>query len=150
MAMSITALAMVIFYPHPMTSEAWLSVLAVEDDDHIAHLFKLMLEIGHYRVLQGRDGRATKAFIETENTPSVVLRGLMLDVMLPYIDGFELLRLPRAQPGWQKVPVTMLTARTQEHDMVRALDAGANHHIVKPLQPNELLARLRHLTEVST
>ncbi len=104
-----------------------------------------MLERGQYRVHQARDGRVAKQFIETESAPSVVL----LDVMLPYIDGFELVRLLRAQPGWQKVPVIMLTAKTQEQDIVRALDAGANDYIVKPFQPNELLARLRRLTQVT-
>lgn len=128
-----------------MTSAALPSVLVVEDDDHIAHLLKFMLERGQYRVHQARDGRAAKQFIETESAPSVVL----LDVMLPYIDGFELVRLLRAQPGWQKVPVIMLTAKTQEQDIVRALDAGANDYIVKPFQPNELLARLRRLTQVT-
>ena len=129
-----------------MTSATLPSVLVVEDDDHIAHLLKFMLERGQYRVHQARDGRAAKHFIETESAPSIVL----LDVMLPYIDGFELVRLLRAQPGWQKVPVIMLTAKTQEQDIVRALDAGANDYIVKPFQPNELLARLRRLTQVPT
>lgn len=128
-----------------MTSVTLPSVLVVEDDDHIAHLLKFMLERGQYRVHQVRDGRAAKAFIETEKVPNVVL----LDVMLPYFDGFELVRLLRAQPGWQQVPVIMLTAKTQEQDIVRALDAGANDYIVKPFQPNELLARLRRLTQVA-
>lgn len=128
-----------------MTTDALPSVLVVEDDDHIAHLLNFMLERGQYRVHQARDGRAAKLFIETQPAPSTVL----LDVMLPYIDGFELVRLLRAQPGWQKVPVIMLTAKTQEQDIVRALDAGANDYIVKPFQPNELLARLRRLTQVT-
>ena len=55
-------------------------------------------------------------------------------------------RLARAQPGWDTVPVVMLTAKTQERDIVRALDAGATDYILKPFQPNELLARLRRFT----
>ncbi|HEY1103462.1 MAG TPA: response regulator [Burkholderiaceae bacterium] len=121
---------------------AFPSVLVVEDDEHIAHLLRFMLERSQYRVDLARDGRAARQYIESRPVPRVVL----LDVMLPYIDGFELVSLLRQQPGWQAVPVIMLTAKTQEQDIVRALDAGANDYIVKPFQPNELMARLRRLT----
>jgi DNA-binding response OmpR family regulator len=69
-------------------------------------------------------------------------------VMLPFFDGFQLVRILRAQPGWETVPVIMLTAKTQESDIVRALDAGANDYIVKPFQPKELLARVRRLARL--
>lgn len=121
---------------------AFPSVLVVEDDEHIAHLLRFMLERSQYRVDLARDGRAARQYIESRPVPRVVL----LDMMLPYIDGFELVSLLRQQPGWQAVPVIMLTAKTQEQDIVRALDAGANDYIVKPFQPNELMARLRRLT----
>ena len=74
-----------------------------------------------------------------EPAPDLVL----LDVMLPYVDGFEIVGLIRAQAGWEAVPVLMLTAKNTERDTVRALDAGANDFIIKPFQPQELLARLR-------
>jgi DNA-binding response OmpR family regulator len=63
--------------------------------------------------------------------------------MLPYVDGFEIIGLIRAQAGWEGVPVLMLTAKNTERDTVRALDAGADDFIIKPFQPQELLARLR-------
>ena len=119
------------------------TALVVEDDDHIAHLLKFMLEREGYQVHVANEGRAGKEFIETQPPPAFVL----LDVMLPFHDGFQLVTLLRAQPAWQSVPVIMLTAKTQERDIVRALDAGANDYIVKPFQPNELLARLRRLVK---
>ncbi|QJW84329.1 response regulator transcription factor [Ramlibacter terrae] len=76
--------------------------------------------------------RATRA-------PAVVL----LDVMLPHVDGLQLVALLRKQPAWASVPVLMLTAKAQEHDVSRALDAGATDYIVKPFQPEDLLARVR-------
>lgn len=115
------------------------SVLVIEDDDHIAHVLKFMLERQQYRVTVVSDGRAARTAIESGSVPGLVL----LDVMLPYIDGFELVRIARAQAGWQDVPIVMLTAKTMEQDIVRALDAGANDYVLKPFQPNELLARLR-------
>jgi two-component system, OmpR family, alkaline phosphatase synthesis response regulator PhoP len=69
--------------------------------------------------------------------------------MLPFFDGFQLVGMVRAQAGWETVPVIMLTAKTQERDIVRALDAGANDYIVKPFQPKELLARVRRLAKVA-
>lgn len=117
------------------------AALVVEDDDHIAHLLQFMLERQNYRVHLARDGRAGKALIETIPPPAFAL----LDVMLPFHDGFELVGVVRAQPGWQQVPVIMLTAKTQERDIVRALDAGANDYVLKPFQPQELLARVRRL-----
>lgn len=119
-------------------------VLVVEDDEHISYMVRFMLERSQYRVEIARDGRAARQYIETQPPP----RAVVLDVMLPYVDGFELVRVLRTQPAWQAVPVLMLTAKNQEQDIVRALDAGANDYIVKPFQPNELLARLRRLTQI--
>lgn len=113
--------------------------LVVEDDQHIAHLLQFMLQRAGYRVALAADGRAAQAFVLGQPAPAVCI----FDVMLPFMDGLQLVALVRAQPGWEAVPVLMLTAKAQERDIVRALDAGANDYIVKPFQPDELLARLR-------
>jgi len=115
------------------------TVLIVEDDVHIAQVLVFMLERQQYKVVHVADGRAAVQHILSSPVPDLVL----LDVMLPYVDGFELLGLIRAQSGWETVPVLMLTAKSTERDTVRALDAGANDFIIKPFQPLELLARLR-------
>ena len=120
-------------------------VLVIEDDEHIGQLLQFMLERESYTVHLVRDGRAAKAFIESEQPPAIAL----LDVMLPFFDGFQLVKILRAQPGWEAVPVIMLTGKTQERDIVRALDAGANDYIVKPFQPKELLARVRRLARLT-
>lgn len=115
------------------------TVLIVEDDVHIAQVLVFMLERQQYKVIHVADGRAAVQHILSSPVPDLVL----LDVMLPYVDGFEILGLIRAQSGWETVPVLMLTAKSTERDTVRALDAGANDFIIKPFQPLELLARLR-------
>jgi DNA-binding response OmpR family regulator len=114
-------------------------VLVVEDDVHIAQVLTFMLERQGYRVIYAEDGRAAVQHIVSSPVPDLVL----LDVMLPFVDGFEVLNLLRAREGWETVPVLMLTAKSSEQDTVRALDAGANDFIIKPFQPLELLARLR-------
>ena len=118
--------------------------LVVEDDEHIAQLLRFMLERGGYRVELAADGRAGQQFIRTQPAPDIAL----LDMMLPFVDGLQLVQQVRVQPGWERVPVVMLTAKAQERDIVRALDAGANDYVVKPFQPEELMARLRRVAKV--
>ncbi|MBD8532461.1 MULTISPECIES: response regulator transcription factor [unclassified Massilia] len=115
------------------------SVLVVEDDDHISQVLRFMLERQGYQVVHMADGRAAVQHVAQAPPPGLVL----LDVMLPYVDGFEILQRIRATPAWREVPVLMLTAKSSEHDAVRALDAGANDFVTKPFQPQELLARVR-------
>jgi DNA-binding response OmpR family regulator len=122
------------------------TVLVVEDDVHIAQVLTFMLERQGYRVTHVADGRAAVQHIVSSPAPDLVL----LDVMLPYVDGFEIVGLMRAQAGWDAVPVLMLTAKNTERDTVRALDAGANDFIIKPFQPLELLARLRRFLKPAT
>jgi DNA-binding response OmpR family regulator len=115
------------------------TVLVVEDDVHIAQVLTFMLERQGYQVTHVADGRAAVQHVVSSPAPDLVL----LDVMLPYVDGFEIVGLMRARAGWDAVPVLILTAKNTERDTVRALDAGANDFIIKPFQPLELLARLR-------
>lgn len=119
------------------------TVLVVEDNNEIAFLVQFLLEREGFRVELARDGRAAEQQIATMSPPTLA----MLDVMLPYIDGFQLLEQIRSRKGWERVPVIMLTAKAQESAVVRALEAGANDYVVKPFQPNELLARVRRLTK---
>ena len=126
--------------------ESCPSILVIEDDEPVAQVLKFMLEQQNYAVTLIGDGRAARTQIENSPNPPALI---LLDVVLPYVDGFELLGLIRTQDGWTSTPVIMLTAKTSEQDIVRALDAGANEYIVKPFQPDELLALIRrYLREV--
>ena len=126
--------------------ESCPSILVIEDDEPVAQVLKFMLEQQNYSVTLIGDGRAARTQIESSRNPPALI---LLDVVLPYVDGFELLGLIRTQDGWTSTPVIMLTAKTSEQDIVRALDAGANEYIVKPFQPDELLALIqRYLREV--
>jgi two-component system, OmpR family, alkaline phosphatase synthesis response regulator PhoP len=116
-------------------------VLIVEDDESIAELLEFMMQREGHAVEICRDGNAAHSRILAGPTPALVI----MDVMLPYKDGFELIGLLRAQPAWARVPVLMLSAKSQEPDIVRALDSGSNGYVVKPFQPQELMARVRQL-----
>lgn len=114
-------------------------ITIVEDDENIAELLKFMLSREGHDVCVFADGRAALDAIRSESAPNLVI----LDSMLPYVDGPTLLTAIRANGPWRTVPVVMLTARSLERDVVGALDAGANDYVVKPFQPQELLARVR-------
>jgi DNA-binding response OmpR family regulator len=127
--------------PPSPTDTAQPVVLVAEDDEQIGFLLQFLLEREGYRVLLAHDGLEVQRLIEEIAPPRLAI----LDIMMPYADGFELLALIRAKPDWQATPVIMLTARSQEKDIVRALDMGASDYVVKPFLPEELKARIRRL-----
>ena len=117
------------------------TALVVEDDGDIGQLLQFILEREGFMVTLLRDGRQALARI-AQGSPT---RLVMLDLMLPHATGHDILAALRAHAEWKSVPVVMLTAKSQEGDIVKALDAGANDYILKPFQPAELKARLRRL-----
>lgn len=125
---------------------AALRILVVEDSPTIGQLLEFILRREGYQVVWAQDGDQAQALLE-DATAAFDLA--VLDIILPYVDGLELLRRIRAKPGWARVPVLMLTSRSHEKDIVLALSDGADDYLVKPFQPYELLARLRRLLPVA-
>jgi two-component system OmpR family response regulator len=114
-------------------------VLVVEDEARMAGLLKRALQEEGHAVDVAADG-PEGLWLATENT----YQAIVLDVMLPGLDGVQLCRRLRESGSW--VPVLMLTARDGVGDRVRGLDAGADDYLVKPFSLLELAARLRALT----
>lgn len=114
-------------------------VLMVEDEEDTASLLKFLLERANYRVVHAKDGRNAQELIDTMPLPDIVL----LDVMLPFLSGLQVLTYIRSKIEWEKVPVVMLTADGSEHDIKRALETGANDYMLKPFNPRELTSRLK-------
>jgi DNA-binding response OmpR family regulator len=117
------------------------SILIIEDDESIAELLRFMCEREGHAVEALADGAAARQHILTSPPPALVL----LDAMLPYRDGLALLADMRGLDPWKEVPVIMLTAKSLERDIVRALEIGASDYVLKPFQPQELMARVRRL-----
>jgi len=129
--------------PVAVEKQSQRKAFVVEDDQIIVTILEHLLTRRGYGVEIARDGRQAAQYIDaTEVAPELVL----LDVMLPYVDGFELIRKIREHPTWGRVPIIMLTAKSTEQHIVRALDNGANDYVVKPFRPGELMARIRRLT----
>ena len=119
-------------------------VLIVEDNEHAAYLLRTLLERAGYSVIVSPDGRDALAKLASMEPVDLV----MLDLMLPYVSGYQVLIEARQNPKWQRVPIVVVTARTLEMDAVRALETGANDFIRKPFSPEELVARVRRAIEL--
>lgn len=112
-------------------------ILAVEDDERIRTAVKLALEDEGWTVVEAGNGEDALAHFQQE--PADVV---LIDIMLPGIDGFEVCRSIRRTSD---VPIVMVTARDDTHDVVAGLEAGADDYLTKPFAPKELSARIRAL-----
>jgi DNA-binding response OmpR family regulator len=119
------------------------NVLVVEDDPVVSRLVAHLLTRRGYRVQHASDGLRAQQMLTAGQKPAVVV----LDVMLPYVSGFELMSQIRSTPGWGDVPVIVLTSKSQESDILRAFDSGVNDYVVKPFRPEEFVARVRRLAD---
>ncbi len=113
-------------------------IAVVDDEPDILKLVTVNLDKAGY---QTRGFTSAGKFLDSldHERPELVV----LDLMLPDQDGFEVCRLLRSNQAWSDIPVIMLTARTQEYDKVRGLEIGADDYITKPFSPKELLARVK-------
>ena len=112
-------------------------ILIVEDDRDIAELLQRYLtRAGHVTDALG-DGAEALAFVR-DRVPDLVI----LDLMLPGVDGLEVCRTLRRTPGTRALPIIMLTARTEESDRIVGLELGADDYVTKPFSPSELVARV--------
>ena len=114
------------------------TILVVDDERHIVELVRFNLEKEGYRVITAQDGKEACSLASAEKPDLIIL-----DVMLPEMDGFEVCRVIQRDSTISDVPIIMLTARTEELDKVLGLEIGADDYITKPFSPRELLARVK-------
>jgi two-component system phosphate regulon response regulator PhoB len=120
------------------TSSVRPRVLIVEDETALVELLRYNLEQTGFLVSVAYDGEEALASVQ-EDPPDLIL----LDWMLPLMSGIEVCRQLRRQIATANLPIIMLTARGEEGDRVRGLDAGADDYVAKPFSPTELIARIR-------
>ena len=116
-----------------------MRILLVEDERELSNALVAILTRSNYSVDPVYDGEDALYYLETENYDAVIL-----DIMIPKIDGIEVLKTIRKEGN--KIPVIMLTAKYEIDDRVVGLDSGADDYLTKPFASKELLARLRALT----
>lgn len=115
-----------------------IRILIVEDEPAICEMLTFSLADSGYRCDVATDVRAARSLVSDSNPDLIVL-----DWMLPGQSGIEFARELKRDAGTRDIPVIMLTARTQEADVVTGLDAGADDYIPKPFSPRELAARIK-------
>lgn len=113
-------------------------ILVVDDEAHIVELVRFNLEKEGYRVIAASDGSEAVRMAREEGPDLIIL-----DVMLPEIDGFEVCRMIQRDSATGEIPIIMLTARGEEIDKILGLEIGADDYMTKPFSPRELLARVK-------
>lgn len=111
-------------------------ILLVDDEKDIVEFLKYNLEQENFEVIVGYDGE--EALEKISQKPDLVI----LDIMMPKMDGFEVCRRLRATLGFENVPVIFLTAKSGEIDEIKGLELGASDYIQKPISPKKLVARV--------
>jgi two-component system phosphate regulon response regulator PhoB len=114
------------------------NILVVEDEPAIQELIAANLQHAGHRVLRAYDAEEAIRLVR-ETLPDIVL----LDWMLPGMSGIQFARRLRGEERTRDLPIIMLTARSEEHDKIAGLDAGADDYLTKPFSPRELLARIK-------
>ena len=115
------------------------NLMIIEDDDDTRAMLEFILGRAGYGLYMAADGQAALQRIETADPPDLVL----LDILMPYHDGFEVLEAIKAKPGWSAVPVIMLTSKEDEDNIVRGFAEGIADYVTKPFKPAELVARIQ-------
>lgn len=120
-------------------------ILVVDDEEHIQELLKFNLESNGYKVYCSGNGTDALKFVRSEK-PDLVL----LDVMLPGIDGYDVCKEIRRDNNISNLPIIMITAKSEELDKILGLELGADDYLTKPFSLRELLARVKAVLRRTT
>jgi len=117
-------------------------ILVVDDERHIVRLVQVNLERAGYQVVSAFDGKEALKKVDSEQPNLIVL-----DVMMPHMDGFEVLKRLRGNAATKNIPVIMLTAKAQDADVFRGWASGVDCYLTKPFNPMELLTFVKRIFE---
>ena len=117
-------------------------ILVVDDEPHIVRLVEVNLQRAGYDVLTAMDGIEALEQVKA-NRPDMIV----LDVMMPRMDGFTVLKHLKADPETKEIPVIMLTAKAQDADIFRGWQSGVDSYLTKPFNPMELLTFVKRIFE---
>ncbi|HUX41392.1 MAG TPA: response regulator transcription factor [Rectinemataceae bacterium] len=113
-------------------------ILVIEDDSEIRELLLVSFEREGWTILEAEDGERGLAMLASHKPDCIVL-----DIMLPGLDGLEVLRRVKSGPESAKIPIIMTTARGEDSDVITGLELGADDYVIKPFSPKILAARIR-------
>jgi two-component system phosphate regulon response regulator PhoB len=113
-------------------------ILIIEDDEEIQELLAVAMSRESWRLVMARTGEECFALLKKQAADCIIL-----DIMLPGMDGFNVLKKLKAAPEFSAIPVIMATARGEDADIVAGLELGADDYVIKPYSPRVLVARVR-------
>jgi two-component system alkaline phosphatase synthesis response regulator PhoP/two-component system response regulator VicR len=117
-------------------------ILAVDDEKHIVRLVQINLQKEGFEVVTATNGREALEAV-TQHSPDLIV----MDVMMPEMDGFEALQKLKENPDTQTIPVIMLTAKAQDADVFKGWQSGADLYLTKPFNPQELITFVKRIFE---
>jgi len=120
-------------------------ILVIEDEPDFSKALRVLLESNGFEVVSAYSGKEGLAMAK-QVSPHLII----LDVMLPEIDGYKICRLLKFDERFQKIPILMLTAKAQEEDKLLAKQTGADAYLVKSQKPELLLERINHFLNLPT
>ena len=115
-------------------------ILIVDDEKQLVSLVGLHMKMSGYEVLSANDGEEALVIVKEERPDLIIL-----DLMLPKIDGWEVCKRLRAEGSMGNIPVIMLTARSESEDKLKGFECGADDYVTKPFSPRELVARVKRV-----
>lgn len=125
-----------------MAETAAKKILVVDDEPDVASLLTLMLKSQGYNIISAGDGQEALEKARGEN-PDLIL----LDIMLPRLDGYKVARMLKFDENFSHIPIIMLTAKIQERDKQMGMETGANDYVTKPFDTAALLGKIKDLLE---
>ncbi|MEO0094689.1 MAG: response regulator [candidate division WOR-3 bacterium] len=116
------------------------NILVIDDEDDILDFVERVLKDGGYKVFKAKDAKQGLAILQSEKIDLI-----LLDIMLPEIDGWQMMQMLKSEEQLKKIPVAMLTARVDAYDKIIGLKEGAVDYICKPFTADELLKRINDI-----
>ena len=117
-------------------------LLLVEDEEDLAAMVSFRLRAAGYEVAVAYDGEEALEKVKTERPDLIIL-----DLMIPKIDGYQVCDRLKKDPAFSKIPILIFTAKAQQKDIERGKRAGADDYLIKPFQPQDLLEKIRELAQ---
>jgi DNA-binding response OmpR family regulator len=115
-------------------------VLVVDDDPYILMSLEFLMQKNGFRVMVARNGSEALSLIASQ-VPDLIL----LDIMMPDVDGYSICRQVKSNPEWKHIQVVFLSAKTREADIQKGLDLGASLYVVKPFSTRDLMKKIKLL-----
>jgi len=120
-------------------------ILVVDDEIQLIEMVQMRLEANGYDVVAANDGEEGIEKVKSENPDLIIL-----DIMMPKMDGFEVCKILKNDPQYSKIPIIFLSAKVQEEDLENGKEKGADAFVKKPFETSELLAKITELLQKSS